>query len=193
MLEKAGKLNKARAVLEQSRLKNPKNDELLLAAVRLELRAQNPTAAEVGDTGLVNALKDCPTSGLLWSQAISLTPQSQRKYKCIEALKSCDDDPYVICAVAELFWFDRKVEKARRWFIKALHINPNIGDNWARYYNFELKYGTVEQKENLINNCKVAAPHSGEVWNQISKDPDRPKMTIEAILKKVADKISQKT
>ena len=37
---------KARALLEQGRLKNPKNDQLWLAAVRNELRAGNSKAAE---------------------------------------------------------------------------------------------------------------------------------------------------
>ena len=44
--EKAGAVGKARAVLEQARLKNPKQDELWLAAVRTEQRSNNPKAAE---------------------------------------------------------------------------------------------------------------------------------------------------
>lgn len=41
-----GNVSKARAVLEQGRLRNPKNELLWLAAIRLELRAQNGKAAE---------------------------------------------------------------------------------------------------------------------------------------------------
>jgi pre-mRNA-processing factor 6 len=100
-----------------------------------------------------------------------MTPEPQRKYKCIEGLKHCDDDPYVICAVAELFWLDRKIEKARRWFIRALDLGPDLGDHWAKRYNFELKHGTIEQQENLILDCKKANPRHGEIWTQISKDP----------------------
>lgn len=44
--EKAGAVGKARALLEQARLKNPKNDEAWLAGVRMELRTGNAKAAE---------------------------------------------------------------------------------------------------------------------------------------------------
>lgn len=48
---------KARALLEQGRLKNPKNDELWLAAVRTEKRAGNDKAAE---SALAKALQVWP-------------------------------------------------------------------------------------------------------------------------------------
>ncbi len=44
--EKAGAVGKARAILEQARLKNPHQDELWLAAVRTEQRAANTKAAD---------------------------------------------------------------------------------------------------------------------------------------------------
>jgi hypothetical protein len=49
-----GNLPKARAVLEQARLKNPKSPPLWLAAIRLEVRANNGKAAE---TQLAKALQ----------------------------------------------------------------------------------------------------------------------------------------
>ena len=39
-------MGKARAILEQARLKNPHQDELWLAAVRTEQRATNTKAAD---------------------------------------------------------------------------------------------------------------------------------------------------
>lgn len=44
--EKAGAVGRARAILEQARLKNSKNAEIWLAAVRTEQRAGNTKAAE---------------------------------------------------------------------------------------------------------------------------------------------------
>jgi pre-mRNA-processing factor 6 len=44
-----------------------------------------------------------------------MAPRPQRKSRCTDALKHCDNDPHVICAVAQLFWHDRKVDKARSW------------------------------------------------------------------------------
>ena len=43
--EKLGSVGKARAILEQARLKNPKQDELWLTAVHTEQRSGNTKAA----------------------------------------------------------------------------------------------------------------------------------------------------
>lgn len=53
--------------------------------------------------------QDCPTSGPLWAEAISMAPRPARKTKATDALKRCDNDPHVVAAVAQLFWADRKV------------------------------------------------------------------------------------
>lgn len=55
--------------------------------------------------------EECPKSGILLSEAIRMSPRPQRKAKCIEALKKCDNDPYILAAVAELFLMDRKVHQ----------------------------------------------------------------------------------
>ena len=54
--EKAAAVGKARAILEQARLKNPHQDELWLAAVRTEQRATNTKAA---DALMAKALQVC--------------------------------------------------------------------------------------------------------------------------------------
>lgn len=54
--EEAGNVARARALLEQARLKNPKSAELWLAAIRTEQRAGNEKAA---DTALAKALQVC--------------------------------------------------------------------------------------------------------------------------------------
>lgn len=75
---------------------------------------------------------------------------SFRAGKSLEALKRCDNDPHVITAVARRFWADRKYAKARKWFNRAITLDPNMGDAWAAYYAFELQQGTeVEQADVL--------------------------------------------
>lgn len=49
---------------------------------------------------MAEALQKCPTSGLLWAEAIKMEPRLQRKTKGIDALKKCDNDPHVLLAVA---------------------------------------------------------------------------------------------
>ena len=59
---------------------------------------------------MAKALQDCPTSGRLWAEAVAMAPRPQRRSKSLDALKRCNDDPYIIAAVAQLFWNDRKVQ-----------------------------------------------------------------------------------
>jgi pre-mRNA-processing factor 6 len=62
----------------------------------------------------------------------------------MDALKACLEDPYVIAAITKLFWADRKVDKARSYYNRAVIFSPDIGDHWALYYMFELQHGTEE-------------------------------------------------
>ncbi len=70
--EKAGAVGKARAILEQARLKNPHQDELWLAAVRTEQRATNTKAA---DALMAKALQVCYP---FWADSKSCCVQQQK-------------------------------------------------------------------------------------------------------------------
>uniref|UniRef100_A0A0C9S9J4 TSA: Wollemia nobilis Ref_Wollemi_Transcript_239_3443 transcribed RNA sequence n=1 Tax=Wollemia nobilis TaxID=56998 RepID=A0A0C9S9J4_9CONI len=180
--EKVGGLSKARAILTIARKKNPQNPELWLAAIRAESRHGNKKESEVL---MAKALQECPTSGILWAAAIEMAPRPQRKTKSMDALKRCDHDPYVIAAVAKLFWHDRKVDKARNWFNRAVTLAPDNGDFWAQYYKFELQHGTEEIQQDVLKRCIAAEPRHGERWTSISKAVENSHQPIEAILKKV--------
>lgn len=41
-----------------------------------------------------------------------------------------------------LFWSERKLSKAREWFLRTVKIDPDFGDAWAYFYRFELNHGT---------------------------------------------------
>lgn len=179
--EGAGQVARARALLEQARLRNPKTPELWLAAVRTEQRAGNDKAA---DSVLAKALQDCPASGVLWAEAIALAPRPTRRSKATDALKRCDNDPFVVAAVAQLFWADRKVEKARSWFNRAVTLNPDVGDHWAHFYKFECQFGTPEQQAEVSSRCVAAEPHHGERWCRVAKDVKNAHLPVEVLLRR---------
>ena len=103
----------------------------------------------------------------------------------MDALKRCDHDPYVIAAVAKLFWNDRKVDKARNWLNRAVTLAPDNGDFWAQYYKFELQHGTEEIQQDVLKRCIAAEPWHGERWASLSKAVENSHQPAEAILKKV--------
>jgi pre-mRNA-processing factor 6 len=187
--ENAGAVGKARAVLEQARQRIPKRDdtgdartELWLSAIRTEQRAGSGKAAE---TLLAKALQELPASGRLWAEAIAAAPRPQRKTKSADALKRCDQDPAVVSAVAQLFWADRKVDKARAWFNRAALLAPEVGDYWALFYKFELQHGTPESAAEVARRAKAREPRYGERWTRVAKDVRNAHQPVEALLKKV--------
>lgn len=77
--------------------------------------------------------------------AIWAEPRPTRKARSADALRKAGSDPWVLCSVARLFWAERKIEKARHWFERAVSApeNPSDtwGDIWAWWLKFERQHG----------------------------------------------------
>lgn len=185
---KATGYTKARSLLELARLKNPKNPYLWVESIRLERRAGNDKLA---GTLMAKALQDCPSSGLLLAENITTAPRVEQKSKSADAIKRCPDDPLVISAVASLFASERKNEKARKWFERAVVLDPDLGDSWAKYYAFELERGTVEQQQKVKERCISAEPKHGEIWSRTMKDMANIRKTVGEGIELVARNVLQ--
>jgi pre-mRNA-processing factor 6 len=179
-------VTKARSLLELARLKNPKNDQLWLEAVRLERRNNNSKLAE---TLMARALQECPKSGQLLSEIILTAPRVEQKSKSADAIKRNPESPLVICAVAALFASDRKTEKARKWFERGVLLNQDLGDSWARLYAFEIENGTEEQQKAVKERCIKAEPKHGEIWQRVSKDMANRHKSVGECLELVAAEV----
>ncbi|CAK5275776.1 unnamed protein product [Mycena citricolor] len=175
---------KARALLEKARLVNPANDVLWAEAVGVEERSGGAAQAKAM---LARSLQECPTSGLLWSMSIWAEPRPVRKARSVDALKKSADNPIIICTVARLFWAERKIEKARQWFGRAVATDPDLGDGWAWWLKFERQHGTEEHRQQVRKQCVAAEPHHSPVWQSIAKDPKNIGKTTAQILEMVAD------
>jgi len=157
---------KARAQLERARLRNPGADLLWLKGVEVEMLDGSERLA---NHLMSKALQECPTSGILWAKAIELEPKQGQNAKSVDALKKCENDAHVIIAVAKLFWRDGKNAKARKWFNRAVTLNPRLGDAWGAYLAFELEKGTAHEQREVIRKCVDAEPNQGQDWNRIVK------------------------
>eukprot|EP01133_Synstelium_polycarpum_P015320 gene15320-18149_t len=183
-----GHANKARALLEMARLKNPKREDLMLEFVRFEAAVGNRKAAM---TMLSTGLQECPNSGMLWAEAIAMEPRHGQKNKCVDALNKCNNDQYVLTQVARIFWMDGKLDKAKSWFNRAIMTFPDFGDAWAQYYAFLLKTGVAsstssnineQELKELLKKCLEAEPHHGEHWTKVSKAKGNSKLKSDQIL-----------
>ena len=180
---------KARSLLELARLKNRKSPELWVEAIRLERRAGN---GKLAVTLMARALQECPRSGILLAENITTSPRPEQKSKSADAIKKNPDDPLVITAVASLFASERKLEKARKWFERAIILNPDIGDSWAKYHAFECGAGNEVKKSSIKERCVVADPKHGEIWCSIMKDIKHRKKSVAEILNLASQQIKKK-
>ena len=192
-------VSKARGMIELARLKMPKNDLIWLEAVRLERRNGNMKLVE---NLMARALQECPNSGVLWAEEIMHCPHAQQRSKSVDALKKCDNDPHVIVALARLFEKDRKYAKARKWFDRAVTLNPDLGDSWIYYFAFELRQGVAEGKEGggggtalgglsetILSRCVAADPRHGELWCAVSKQTEFRRLDTANVLKRAAERL----
>lgn len=170
---------KARSLLETARMKIPKDAELWLAAIRVEEKAGN---RKVARQLMAKALQECGKSGILWAHAIATDPPPARKSRSYDALKRCEDDPFVFMAVAKLFWLDGKQRKARNWFNRATTVNPNLGDSWAWFYRFEKDQNRKSMIQRVLKKCIEAEPTHGARWCAVSKDVKNAGLKTEEIL-----------
>ena len=144
-------------------------------------------------------------------QAVS-TEQSSVKHRLDgdHTSGACDDDPDVVCAVARLFWNDRKLDKARAWFNRAATLRPEDGDVWVRYYAFEKSLEddaesnvnplnakkakkakdddtTTSPKEDILARASKASPNRGRYWAPVRKDFNNWRDSVsETVLKVLA-------
>ncbi|GAB66379.1 U5 snRNP-associated 102 kDa protein [Plasmodium cynomolgi strain B] len=115
------------------------------------------------------ALKECPSSGILWSKAIEFENKNLQNSKSVTAFNNCGNNAYVILTVAKLFWQHFKTQKARKWFYRVISLNPHFGDGWATFLAFEIDQQNEVNQKDIINKCIKAEPNRGYMWNKITK------------------------
>ena len=153
---------KARYILEKGR--NASNDiNVLYESIEYEIRKINYKAAELI---LNKGLQEFSSDGRLWSYAISLCDSKNKKTRTAEALERCSEDPYLLLAIARLFQSERKFEKARGWYEKALAKGSWLGDIWIYYYSMEEKLKEAEKKENILLRCSELEIRKGDLWKK---------------------------
>lgn len=181
--EKAGTSIKARAILEKARILNPKNSDLWTEAVQVERRGGNSSMAKAL---ISKALQECPASGSLWCEMILMENRPQRKARSSDALKHCENDPNVVTTVARLFWAERRIDTARKWFLRSIKTNSDLGDSWAWWLQFESQHGSQEERNLVVDRCIAADPKHGVEWQKVAKKLENTGLKPGEILKIVS-------
>ena len=64
-----------------------------------------------------------------------------------------------LCTRFRLFWSERKITKAREWFLRTVKIEPDLGDAWALFYKFEQQHGTEVTWISGHKICAISCVH----------------------------------
>ena len=185
---KTGNIAKSRSILEKARLRNLGTSDLWYSAVKLEELADNPKGAKFT---LSKGLQESPKNGELWALAIEMEPKSSRTAKSVEAMKICDNDPYVILAIAKLFWKEKKFDKTEKWLERCVLVNGDYGDAWIYYYKFKKDRGQENDANDILKRCKEADPHHGRLWISVSKRVENWRLSPEEIVLKAVDLVGK--
>lgn len=183
----AGAMIRCRNVLERARIANPKQPLLWHTAIEIEETISKSQARAL----VAKAVQECPTSGILWSDLISMESRTQQRPRAIDALRKTDSDPYLLTTIARIFWTERKLPKTRDWFLKAIAANRDIGDTWAWFYLFLQEHGTEDEVNQLKTQLDAADPRHGIIWPQVAKDIENCHKSRTEILQLVAKKLEQ--
>lgn len=180
---------KARSLLETARLRNPKHARLWLHSIRLERRAGlRDAAAHLS----ARALQELPDAGELLADRVADAPRAERRARSADAVKRRPDDAAVVAVVADLFRAERRRAKARRWFERAVALDPDRGDAWAAYYRAERDSGdddAATAADKVRERCAAADPKHGETWCRVRKDPKNHGKTTAEILELVVERM----
>lgn len=176
---------RARSILDKARVLIPKNENLWYQSVVCELKSANTSVAK---SILSKALQECPQSGKLWALSVFLEPKLARKGKVSDALKKCDNDPYVFIATARIFWYEKSLDKAKGWFEKALQADSDCGDSWGWYFLF-LSSEYPGEVDEFIKRFEAADVKHGILFPTVSKDVANLKKSKREILEITSKKL----
>lgn len=187
--ERKHDIPKARTIMQEAKIFYPKNAEIWSESIKLEQCCGNDKIAK---SLISKALQECQKSGILWSLAIDHEQAQQKKAKCQDAIKYCEDDENVMLSGAKIFIAENKIEKARKWIRRTILLNPQFGDGWAYYYYLESINGSKEILQDINESIKKAKPNKGELWRSISKQIQNTGIGSLEVLKRVVAIIQAK-
>ena len=80
------------------------------------------------------------------------------------------------------------MDKARKWFSRAVALDPDFGDALAAYYAFEQDNGGegAGALAPLEAQAASAEPCHGEVWQSVAKAPGAHRLSKVDVLKRAA-------
>lgn len=170
--EYAGKLDKAREILDKAKKYTKHEWKVFLESVLLEMRANNlQRAMEEAES----ALKVHTGTGRLWAVMIQLKQEEgideqMRVFKM--ALNEVPKSGEVWCEGARIAIQRDDYESAQKYISFAIQFTPQYGDSFIEYLRLEiLEKGAHADFQAVAQSCANADPNYGTLWLHCKQHP----------------------
>jgi len=101
-----------------------------------------------------------------------MEPQATRLRKSTDAVNHAKTDPYVFIAIGKIFWAEKKINKARKFFERATELGKDNADTWLHLLALEKAHGDASSVEKVKQDFIKANPKHGELWCAERKKPE---------------------
>ncbi|KAK3325163.1 PRP1 splicing factor, N-terminal-domain-containing protein [Apodospora peruviana] len=178
--EKVGDTDEARRVLARAFNQNPNNEDIWLAAVKLEADAgQNEQARNL----LLTARESAPTDRV-WIRSVAFERQLGDNEEALNlVIKALDIFPQA----AKLWMMKGQIyedlgmlPQAREAYSTGVRQVPSSVPMWLLYSRLEERAGNVVKARSVLDRARQAVPKSPELWTELIRVERRAKNVNQA-------------
>ncbi|KAK3941242.1 hypothetical protein QBC46DRAFT_383179 [Diplogelasinospora grovesii] len=165
--EKAGEINEARRVLARAFKQNPDNEDIWLAAVKLE--ADNDYVDQARDL-LKTARQNAPTDRV-WMRSVAF----ERQLGNTEAGLDLVQDALQLFPAAPKLWMMKgqiyedlgKQPQAKEAYSTGVRAVPSSVPLWLLYSRLEERSGNAVKARSILDRARQAVPKNPELWTEL--------------------------
>lgn len=165
--EKSGEINEARLVLARAFKQNPDNEDIWLAAVKLEADNSNINEAR---TLLTEARQLAPTDRV-WMRSVAFERQLGNNEAAIdlviEALRLFPKSPKLWMMKGQIYEDLGKIPQAVQAYSDGVRAVPSSVPLWLLYSRLEERNGNVVKARSVLDRARQAVPKQPELWTEL--------------------------
>ncbi|EGS18504.1 pre-mRNA splicing factor prp1-like protein [Thermochaetoides thermophila DSM 1495] len=165
--EKSGEINEARKVLARAFKQNPDNEDIWLAAVKLE--ADNGHVDQAREL-LRTARQNAPTDRV-WMRSVAFERQQGNPQAALElvqdALRLFPNAPKLWMMKGQIYEDLGKIELARDAYSGGVRAVPSSVPLWLLYSRLEERAGNVVKARSVLDRARTAVPKNPELWTEL--------------------------
>jgi len=165
--EKAGEIDEARRVLARAFKQNPDNEDIWLAAVKLE--ADNGFIDQARDL-LKTARQNAPTDRV-WTRSVAFERQLGDNTAALDlvrdALQLFPAAPKLWMMKGQIYEALSNTTLAREAYATGVRAVPSSVPLWLLYSRLEERSGNVVKARSVLDRARQAVPKSPELWCEL--------------------------